>query len=143
LLETFDIVFLAHVFFVTLAYTMLILVTYKVKERALMALLTVIALLFTAFSYQHFMKFHLVSLVLLSFLVYKFYKNFIEKKNFNSKLVFASFYLMATAELFLIVDLFADGLFYIVAQSLQLLGYLFLFYMFVRVLNNGGTKRKA
>ena len=75
-------------------------------------------------------------------LTYNFYDNYLEKKNFNAKLVFISFFLLTCAQLFYLAEIY-NGLFYVVAVIMQLVGFLVLFYMLLRILNNGREKRKA
>ena len=143
LLLSFDIGFFIYLFFMLLAYMILIIVVYKIKDNRVVALLLTLVLLFVLFSNQHILKYHIISLVLLAFLTLQFYFNFREKENKNSKLVFTSFYLLLTSEVFFLVNLYTNEYFYVVAQFIQLLGYLVLFYMFMRVLTYGGEKREA
>ena len=143
LIQQFDFVYLVHIFFVLLAYMALLIITLKITDKRVITLLISLTTLFILFSYQHYLKFHLVSLLLLVFLTQQFYRNYQEKKNQNAKLVLVSFYLLFTAEVFAIINLYIDGLLYIPGQIIQLLGYLFLFYMFIQVLHHGRKKRKA
>jgi hypothetical protein len=143
LLQSFDIGFFIYLFFTLLAYMILIIIIYKIKDNRVVALLLSLTLLFVLFANQHILKFHIVSLVLLAFLAFQFYFNFKEKGNKNSKLVFTSFYLLLTSEVFFLVNLYTNEYLYVVAQLIQLLGYLVLFYMFMRVLTYGSEKREA
>jgi hypothetical protein len=142
-LSAFDFAFTLHVVLLVLAYILMTIVAFKVEDKKVISLLIVLGLLLSAFSYQHFLKFHVISFVLLGFLTYQFYLNFQEKKdNYNAKLVFTGFYLLTAAEIFVIVFIYTAS-FYIVAQVIQLLGYLLLLFMLTRILHYGREKRKA
>ncbi len=143
LLSAFDFAFFIQVFLTLLAYMILIIITFKIKDPKVVSLLLALLLLFILFSHQYTLKYHLTSLVLLSFLSFQFFINYQEKQNKNSNLVFTSFYLLACAELFYIINIFTTEYLYVVGQLIQLLGFLVLFYMFMRVLHYGSTKRKA
>src|SRR3990167_7916519 len=142
ILTNFDYGFLLHMLFMFAALTLLLVVTLKIEQRKVVILLFFLMLLFTAFSYQYYLKFHIVSFLLLFFLGHQFYTNYLEKKNFNAKLVFVAFYLLACAQVFFLAIIFNQN-FYVVADILQLLGFGVLFYMFMRVLQHGREKRKA
>lgn len=144
-LWTFDFMFLLYILLMVIAYGVLLILSFKVRDKDLVTLLLVLALLFVLFSYQHFLKFHIVSFVLLAFVTSQFYRNYVEKKNKNARLVFASFYLLTAAEGFLIVHtyFYVDGLFFIIGNLLQLCGYLALGYMLLRVRHHDREKRTS
>lgn len=142
ILTEFDYGFLLHMVFMFAALTLLLVVTLKIEQKKVVMLLFALMLLLAVFSYQYYIKFHLISFLLLFILGHQFYTNYLEKKNFNAKLVFVSFYLLACAQVFFLVMIY-NPIFYVVADILQLLGFLVLAYMFVRVLNHGRTKREA
>ena len=141
--ENFDYVFFTHVIFTLLAYMLLIIITFRIDNKKAAGLLASLALLLAVFSYQHYLKFHIVSLVLLFFLTYQFYTNYSEKKLQNAKLVFSSFYLLTVAELFFILMLYIGPGLYIFARIIQFLGYLILFYTFLRVIHHDNKTREA
>ncbi|MDP3728377.1 MAG: hypothetical protein Q8R18_02880 [bacterium] len=143
ILTNFDYGFLLHMLFMFAALTLLLVVTLKIEQKKVIILLFTLMLLFTVFSYQYYIKFHIVSFLLLFFLGHQFYTNYLEKKNFNAKLVFISFYLLACAQIFFLAMVYYNSIFYVVADILQLLGFAVLFFMFVRVLQYGREKRKA
>jgi hypothetical protein len=141
-LVQFDYAFLIHMLLAFVAYMVLLILTLKVKSKTTMALLMSLVFLFALFSYQYYLKFHLVSLVLLFFLSVQYYNNYMEKKLGNARLVFISFYLLACAEVFLILFMYTTEIFYVVGRVLQFIGYLILFYTFLRVANHNGTKKR-
>ena len=141
-LTQFDFAFLMHMMFIFAAYTLLLVVTLKIEQKKVIILLFSLMTLFTLFSYQYYIKFHIISFLLLFFLGHQFYTNYLENKNKNAKLVFVSFYLLTCAQVFFLVMIY-QPIFYVVADVLQLLGFSLLFYMFMRVLQHGRTKGEA
>ncbi len=142
LLWEFDVSFLVHMGLMFLSFITLLIITLKIKDKLAMAFMIATTLLLTLFAYQYYLKFHIISFLLLFFLSYKFYTNYLEKKNYNAKLVFTSFYLLTCAEVFFVAILYLQS-FYVVGAILQLLGYLLLFYVFLRVIYYGRKTRKA
>ena len=141
-LQVFDFVFLIHMFLMLLAYFILILVILKIENKNAIALLFVLLLLLVAFSYQYFIKFHIISLVLLGFLTLQFYKNYLKKKNINSKFVYISFFLLTCSHIFF-AGIRASQAVYVAGEVFQLLGFILLFFMFIKVVTHGRKKRKA
>ncbi|MBI4154028.1 hypothetical protein HY501_01710 [Candidatus Woesearchaeota archaeon] len=136
--------FLAHVFFTLVGYTLLLTISLKLKSRKLITLLFAFILLFTLFSYQYFVKFHVVLLLLTLFMALQFYQNYAAKRKFNSGLVFMAFYFIMMSELFFLSSVYFPEFFggasfpsfYPLGYFFQLVGYLSLLYMFKRVLKN-------
>lgn len=141
-LTTFDFAFVIYILLIFLAYTLLLIITFKIEESKVGLLIFTLMLLLTVFSYQYYLKFHIILFILLFLLAHQFYTNYTEKKNTNSLLVFISFYLLTCAEIFYVSMVHINQLLYVVAVILQLLGFLTLFYMLLRV-NYGREKRKA
>jgi hypothetical protein len=142
LLSGFDYGFLIHMMLTFLAYTLLIIVTLKVEERKTGLLIFSLMMLLALFSYQYYIKFHLVSFILLFFLAYQFYTNYKEKKSANSFLVFISFYLLACSEILFLAMVYFSPLFFVAADIIQLIGFILLFIMFLRI-NYGREKRET
>ncbi|MFH1972285.1 MAG: hypothetical protein ABIJ18_02280 [archaeon] len=142
LLNIFDFVFFIHMLLMLLAYTLLIIVILKIKDRKIIALLLILMLLFVLFSFQYFIKFHIISFFLLAFLTYQFFKNHEDKKTTNTKLVFVSFFLLTGSHILFAAIQYSHAL-YIAGEVLQLLGFILLFLMFIKVVLHGRTKRKA
>ncbi|MEK6816883.1 MAG: hypothetical protein AABY09_04675 [Nanoarchaeota archaeon] len=128
--------YLAYIFFMLVGYSVLLLVSMKVRSKKLALLMFGYMLLFIAFAYQYYLKFHLVALMMLVFIAYQFWENYLRKKSFNSGLVFVTFYLLVMAEAMFLLQVWMPVLF-VVAFLLQLTGYLAILTMYVRVLKNG------
>lgn len=136
-----NLLYLGHIFLLLLGYMLLLVVAMKLQQRRLTALLFAFIILFTAFSFQYYLKFHMIAFMLLAFMTWQFYDNYKEKKSLNSGLVFSTFYMLAFAEIFLLAMIFMPIL-YVVGHILQLIGYSLLLLMFIRVHRGTKAKRK-
>lgn len=146
ILSVFDMPFFLHMCFSLLALTLLLVVTLRIKSNKVRLLILGLVGLLMLFSYQYYLKFHMISLLLLFFLTLQFFRNAQEKKTLNSKLVFISFYLLMFSQIFFITTaspLLAFVSSYALGHMVQLLGFLFLFYVLARILKHGRKKRKA
>jgi hypothetical protein len=143
ILSKFDFAFLGYIFLFILALTLLLIVTLKVESGKVMLLLLSLATLFVLYSRQNYLKFHITAFLLLFFLAHQFYSNYLENKKENAKIVFSAFYTLTCAEVFFMLSILYSTWFYVVAYILQLVGYLTLFYLFLRLTKYGGKKRKA
>ena len=142
ILTGFDYAFLVYVFFTMMAYALLFITTLKIEDYKIRTLILTLMFTLTVVAYQYYLKFHIAMFAVLFLLTYNFYDNYLEKKNFNAKLVFISFFFLACAQLFYLANIYNE-LFYVVAVIIQLIGFLVLFYMLMRVLNHGREKGKA
>lgn len=142
MLSGFDYAFLAYVFLLMMAYALLFITTLNIEDYKIRTLILVLMFTLSVVAYQYYLKFHIAMFAILFLLSYQFYDNYLEKKNFNAKLVFISFFLLTCAQLFYLGNIYNE-LFYVVAVVMQLIGFLVLFYMLLRVLNYGREKRKA
>ncbi|MFH1638640.1 MAG: hypothetical protein ABIB71_09505 [Candidatus Woesearchaeota archaeon] len=127
--------YLMHIFFSLIGYGVLLLISMKVKSKRLVALLLSLIGLFIIFSFQYYLKFHLISLVLLLFIASQFIENYQKKKTFNTKLVFLVFLFLSLAEV-LFIFVVASGLYYVLAYALQLIGYILMLYFLLRVVKH-------
>ncbi len=142
LLAKFDFAFLGYIFLLILALTLLLIVTLRIQSGKVMLLLLSLATLFVLYSRQNYLKFHITAFLLLFFLAHQFYSNYLESKKDNAKIVFSAFFTLTCAEVFFMLSILYTTWFYVVAYVFQLVGYLTLFYLFLR-LTNGRKKRKA
>ncbi len=143
LIEPFDFIFLIHILLMLLAYTILLIVILKIENKKITSLIFALILLMVLFSYQYFIKFHIISFVLLVFLTWQFFRNYQNKRNINTKFVYVSFFLLACSHIFFAAIQTSVAL-YVAGEVLQLIGFILLFFMLMRlVLYNGRKKRKA
>ena len=61
--------YMVHIFLMLLSYMLLLVIAMKLQQRRLIALLFAFILLFTVFSYQYYLKFHIISFMLLVFIL--------------------------------------------------------------------------
>jgi hypothetical protein len=125
--------YLAHVFFMLIGYSVLLLVSLKIKSKRVALLMFSFMLLFIAFAFQYYLKFHLVSLMMLVFIAYNFWENYLRKHSINSGLVFVTFYFLTIAELFFLCSVWMPTL-YVMAQLMQMVGFLSILVMYKKVL---------
>ena len=142
ILEVFDFVFFLHMLLMLVALTILLIVVLKIKNKKVTSLIFVFILLFILFSFQYFIKFHIISFFLLGFLTLQFYSNYKKKRNINTKFVFVSFFLLTCSHIFFAAIRASEAL-YIAGEVLQLLGFIILFFMLMRLVTYGRKKRKA
>lgn len=133
ILDMFDVIFLGQMTLMLLAFAMLFLVSTKVRSRRVIAFVMGLMMLFIVFSYQYVIKFHMVLLLLLFFLTVSFYLNYRKRRNVNSALVFSGFYLLMLAQPFFLFSTRLSPNYFIFGQGFQVLGFLALFYMLLRV----------
>jgi len=136
ILDMFDIIFLGQMTLMLLAYTILLLASLSVKSRRLIAFIMGLMTMFIVFSYQYYLKFHVMLFMLLFFLTVNFYLNYRKRKSLNSALVFSGFYLLMMAQPFFLFTVHLNQKFYIVGQALQVMGFMALFFMLIRVVRS-------
>ena len=132
-LDLFDVIFLGQMALLLLAYTIILLRSLEITSKRLVAFIMSLMVMFIVFSYQYYLKFHIIVFLLLFFLAVNFYLNYRKQKSVNSALVFAGFYLLMMAQPFFIFTVHLNQKFYIIGQSLQVLGFLAIFFMLIRV----------
>lgn len=143
LLAQFDFAFLLYILLSIIAYMVLLIIVIKIKTKKIILLLLSLSILFVVFSRENFLKFHITAFLLLFFLSYQFYTNYLDTGKDNAKYVFVCFYLLTCAEIFFGLSMLVHGGFYVVANIVQLIGYFVLFYVFLRIINHGRQKRKT
>ncbi|MBI5871543.1 hypothetical protein HZB88_00465 [archaeon] len=138
-LDKFDFAFFLHILLTIPAYALLAINLIDIKSKKITALILLLIALLVIFSYQYYLKFHLILFVLLSFLAVLFYKNYQEKKKSGAKLVMLSFYFLATSQIFfLIMPWFHPS--YVFANLLQLIGAVCLFLTLLIIKEKQGVK---
>jgi hypothetical protein len=142
---------LVYMFCTLMAYTLFIFIYSKAQRRSIMALLTalVLSLVIYSYVYVNHLGFNLVCALLLLFVMYYTFRNYITKKTKNSALVFLAFSLIFIAHLLLalffllhkgLIESFKNVLF-IIGHVAQLTGYLTLLILFARVKQHGRKKK--
>lgn len=126
--------FIAYALLTMGGFFILVLLTFKVKDIKIIAIIT--AGLIAALVFFDFIKiFHLVLLVLALLLSYYFFKNCMEKKTTNSKLVFLAFLSMTISHVFHIASSYimaANDVIYVIGSTILVLGYILLLIALLR-----------
>lgn len=122
-----------HYFFFLFGLLTLFLIIYKQKERHTIALITFLLMIITFFSSAAYFVFYLTSSVLLFLIFFKYWKNFKMKKTKNSLLLALSFGALLLSHLTFIF-VFLNLQLYVVAETLQLFGFILLLLTFMRVI---------
>jgi hypothetical protein len=110
-----------------IAYILLAL-TYLSKKKGG----KILPVLFVPLWYADFTQFHVISLLLLGFIIFKSLKNSIKRKEMNSYLVTFAFVSLAMFHILLLLTSFTPFM-YTVANSFLIVGFLALLVMLIRV----------
>jgi hypothetical protein len=109
------------------------------SEAMFTAYLLVIIAIFTHSDYYIF---HFTSLVLVALISWKYLQNYRKNKSQPSKLLAVSFGVLTLSHIMFCFVLLSQ-LLYVVAELVQLVGYIFLLITFIRVLKDGKKKKPA
>lgn len=131
--------FLGYFFFGLVGLMSLWLVYKKETSKATIFLLTYFILLTAYLGMIDYFVFHLTSLIFLIFLTATYLRNS-EKNNSLSAKILAYAFLIITFSQLIFVFMGVNPLFYVTAEIVQLVGYLMLFSVFFRIIQNGKKK---
>ena len=121
--RTLSIAYLSHILLTFLAYVTLILIYFKVKEKAIAVFAFVQAILLATLTYDSDM-FNVVGFIFTLFIVYGTYRNYKSNKNINTKLALIAFSLISISHPLFISN---NVLSAYVALFLGYLSFLFIF----------------
>lgn len=131
-----------YMFVTLMAYAVFIVIYAGMARRSLMLLLGSLVFSLVVYSYLSvsFVGFNLIALLLLAFVIAYNAKNYILGKKRQSALVLSAFILIALGHLFFILEIF-NSLFYVIGHITQLIGYISLLIVVLRVMKHGRKKR--
>jgi hypothetical protein len=129
----FFIGYVAHILLALTAYILLILVTHKITDKRVIALLFLIMVPSLLLSGSYFLSFYGLSAIFLAFISIAFYQNYRKVCKASACMVFLAFALLAIAQILFLVEAFYDPL-YVAAHVTQGAGYLVLLFALVRTL---------
>jgi hypothetical protein len=89
----------------------------------------------------HYYLFHLTVLLLIIFIIENYYKIYKENKSRNTEVVIATFVLLAFSQLIFLFSGIGE-LYTVIAQSLQLVSYLILLFLIIRILKLQNSRMK-
>lgn len=125
----YNVGYLIHVLLSLTAYMLLLLLLWDIHDRRLISLFFIFIVIAAFFAHQTFISFHVVSLILLCYLTWEFWKNAhnskIKTRPKTAYLVFSSFLVITLSQL---VFLFMNStpLLYVAGEIVQLTGYVML-----------------
>jgi hypothetical protein len=109
------------------------------SEAVFTAYLLIIISIFTSGNYYIF---HITSLILMVMIAWRYLQNYRKNKSESARLLATSFGVLTVSHvLFCFIEL--SQLLYVVAELVQLVGYIFLLITFIRVLKDGKKKKPA
>lgn len=108
-------------------------VVYKTKDKKINFLLIYLAFVSALFGNYLFHIFHITSSLLLLFIFVYYYNNYHKYRSRNSFLVASSFFLIFVSQI-IFITLEIHPIMYVIAESIQLLGYLMLLFTFISIL---------
>ncbi len=97
-------------------------------------------LVLSYFSMSTYYVFHATALIILLIITFQYWKNYKKEKQPNNKWLLYSFLLISLSQI-LFIFIGVTTLFYVIAELIQLLGYIVLLITFFKVLKYGKKKR--
>jgi len=131
-----------------LMYRMLMLLGFYIlysiyikQNKVNIFLIIYLILISTYFSRSAYYIFHLTAIILLIIVSFKYLKNYRKTKHNTNRWLLYSFVLIAVSQI-IFVFIKIHAIFYVIAELIQLLGYIGLLITFIKVLKDGKKKRK-
>lgn len=116
-----------------LAFLILLLVSLKIKDKKIIALLIYFLVISTTLVSASYIVFHVTLLIMLAILFLSYRKNYLKVKSLNAKMVMYSFLLLLISQIFFIFEGLVKH-FYVVGESIQVVGYLILLVAIIKML---------
>jgi len=126
--------------FLTLLGLFLLFSTYYKKQHKIhYFLITYFIIILTYYTFPLYHLFYLTSFVFVLFVILRIYKNVIKTNDNLAKLIMASFILIAISQI-VFIFMYINNSYYVVAELIQLLGYILLLISFTMVCRYGKKK---
>jgi hypothetical protein len=109
--------------------------TLKAKQRTPFIALLLVSFALVLFSSSYRLSFHAISVILLVFIAFSFVRNYFEKKSLSALLVCSSFILLVLTHAAFIVDIIRQQ-FYIIGHLLHVAAFALLLIALLKVLKN-------
>ena len=121
-------------FFTMLGFMILFLIISRLswKNVRVLVLLAYFLLISTWFSIVHYQIFYMTSIVLVFLITYSYYNNHKEIKSENSKFVFIAFSIILVSQVFFVFVVYSYTI-YVLAELIQLLGFVYLLIPFILI----------
>jgi hypothetical protein len=114
---------------------------YQPQEKPNIVLMVYFIFISAYFSEMAYYVFHITALVFLFFITLQYYRNYRENRMPTSRMLLASFLAIAVSQLLFVFVEFSQT-FYVIAEFIQLAGYIVLLLMLVTVLRHGKKKKQ-
>ncbi len=115
------------------AFLILVLVSLKIKDKKVIALFVYFLVISTALVSASYIVFHVTLFLMLGILFLSYRWNHLKVKSLNSGMVMYSFLLLFVSQVFFIFAGLVKH-FYVIGESVQLIGYLILLIAMIRML---------
>jgi len=115
---------------------------YEKQSKANIILMSYFIIISTFLSTGEYYIFYLTCLIFLGVISNRYYQNYRKNKEKTSGMLAASFSVITLSQIFFMLVNFTKH-FYVVAEAIQLLGYILLLVTFIMVLKHGREKNKS
>jgi len=134
----FSLGFLFYILLTLLGFFVLYAIYQKKYNKKDILLEIYFIIIISYFSISKYFVFHMTSFVFLALITFNYFKNY-PKKNKNSKILAWSFLIITISQLIFIFVMLTK-LFYVIAEVIQLIGYIVLLTVFIKVVKNAKKK---
>jgi hypothetical protein len=126
--------FVAYIFFMLLGFMILFLIISKLrwKNQRVIVLFAYFVFLATWISVIHYQLFYLTSFVLLLLITNSYYQNYREIKSEKAGFVVVAFGILLVSQAFFVFAIYS-GIIYVLAELIQLLGFVYLLIPFILI----------
>lgn len=116
-----------------LAFLILLLVSLKIKDKKIILLVVYLLIISTTLVSVSYIVFHVTLLIMLAILFLAYRRNYLRVKSLNAKLVMYAFFALLLSQMFFIFEGLVKH-FYVIGESVQLIGYLMLLIAVIKML---------
>ncbi len=126
--------FIIHIFFTLLGFMILFLIISRLrwKNQRVIILLVYFVFLATWIGAIHYQLFYTTSFILLLLITYSYYKNYIEVRTEKARFVLIAFGILLISQAFFVFVIYSR-IIYVLAELIQLLGFVYLLIPFVLI----------
>ena len=137
-----SIAFVVYIFFILLGFMILFLIISKLtwKNQRVIVLLGYFVFLATWISVIHYQLFYATSFVILLLITYSYHQNYKEIKSANAMLVLIAFGILLASQAFFVFVIYSKTI-YVLAELIQLLGFIYLLIPFILIFKKKPGKR--
>ncbi|MBS3103278.1 hypothetical protein J4458_07585 [Candidatus Woesearchaeota archaeon] len=128
------IAFVVYIFFTLLAFMILFLIISRLtwKNQRVIILLLYFVFIATWISIVHYQLFYLTSFALLLLIAYSYYKNYTEVRSNKAWFVLIAFSILLISQAFFVFVIYSKTI-YVLAELMQLLGFVYLLIPFILI----------